>query len=91
MTNKNLELLIDNLAAAKAASDAAKKAYDALKNELVEEFQARGINDYNSDSHTVKLSETASTRLDTTRIKIEFPEIYNEYGKTSVSIRVTIK
>lgn len=91
MTDKNLMTLIDKLADAKAASDAAKKAYDALKNELVAEFQARGINDYDTGAHAVKISETASTRLDTTRIKIEFPEIYAEYGKTSVSIRVNIK
>lgn len=90
MTNKNLSILIDNLAAAKAAQDDAKKAYEALKNELVNELNARGVDSCSSDAHAVKISETASTRLDTKRIKLEFPEIYAEYGKTTVSIRVTI-
>lgn len=90
MTNKNLSILIDRLAAAKAAADAAKKEYDALKNELINELDARQVDAYNGDNHGVKISETASTRLDTKRIKTEFPEIYHEYGKTSVSIRVTI-
>lgn len=90
MTNKNLSILIDNLAAAKAAADAAKKEYDALKADLVNELSARGTNRAASDIHTVKMVEAASTRLDTKRIKLEFPEIYAEYGKTSVSIRVTI-
>lgn len=90
MTDKNLSILIDNLAAAKAEADDAKKAYDALKNEFLSELNARGIDSYQGDSHAVKISETARTTLGNKRINLEFPEIYAEYGKTSVSVRVNI-
>lgn len=90
MTDKNLGLLIDNLAAAKAAADAARKKYDALKAELLTELNARGTNRAASEAHQVKVTESTQTRLDNKRIKLEFPEIYAEYGKTSITIRVTI-
>ena len=91
MTDRNLNTLIDNLAAAKAAQDAAKKAYDTLKAQVLTELETRGVNTANSGSHVVTRSEISSNRLDTKRIKLEFPEVYEEFNTVSISIRLTVK
>ena len=91
MTDKNLNTLIDNLAAAKAAQDAAKKAYDTLKAQVLAELETRGVDTVNSGAHVVTRSEISSTRLDTKRIKIEFPEVYEEFNTVTISVRLTVK
>lgn len=91
MTDKNLNTLIDNLAAAKAAQDAAKKAYDTLRAQVLSELESRGVDTVNSGAHVVTRSEISSTRLDTKRIKLEFPEIYEDFGTVTISVRLNIK
>ena len=91
MTDRNLNKLIDELAAAKAAQDAAKKQYDTLKAALFTEMDARGVDSINSGAHIATRSEVTSNRLDTKRIKLEFPEVYQEYNTVTISVRLTIK
>ena len=91
MTDRNLNKLINDLAAAKAAQDAAKKHYDTLKAALLTEMDARNVNTVNSGEHIATRSEITSNRLDTKRIKIEFPEVYEEFNTITVSVRLSIK
>lgn len=91
MTKRNFDKLMRDYIDAKKAADDAKKAADNLKNAILKELDRRGVDEFNAGEHVAKRTESNQVRLDSKAIRDEFPEIYIEYGKNVVSIRLTVK
>ena len=91
MTKRNFDKLMRDYIDAKKAADDAKKAADNLKNAIIRELDRRGIDEYNTGDHVAKRTESSQIRLDSKAIRDEFPEIYVEYGKNVISVRLTVK
>ena len=63
---------------------------DTLKVAMIGEMDAQGVEILQAGSHTIHYSLYESTRLDSSRIKKERPDLYNAYGKTVVSTRFQV-
>lgn len=79
----DINTIITNYLQAKQAEADAKKRAAALK-ELI--LQHAGDNDnFVTDTYTVIIKTTSSTRLDTAALYKDFPDIKETYGKTTTS------
>ena len=61
----------------------AKKRADAMKALIID--YAKSADNFTTDIYTVVIKTTTSTRLDTTSLYKDFPDIKNTYGKTTTS------
>lgn len=61
----------------------AKKRADAMKALIID--YAKSADNFKTDVYTVIIKTTTSTRLDTTALYKDFPDIKNTYGKTTTS------
>ena len=91
MTKRDFNKLLADYIDAKTAAENAKKAADDLKNAILKELDRRGVDEYNAGDHVAKRTESNQIRLDSKAIRDEFPEIYIEYGKNVISVRLTVK
>ena len=66
-----------------AKASAAKKAADAAKKIIL--AHAGDSDEITTDAWTVYVKRTTSTRLDTDALYRDFPDIKEDYGKTTVS------
>lgn len=69
--------------AAKAEETAAKKRAENMK-KLILEYAGIADN-FTTDTYTVVIKTTVSTRLDTAALYKDFPDIKESYGKTTES------
>lgn len=74
--------------AATEAEKAAKKQAETLKAAILE-FMGPALA-LETDLYSIIIKETETTRLDTKALYKDFPDIKNDYGKTSLSRSVTI-
>ena len=65
------------------------KVKDKLEGELVDAYTKGMIP--SSPLHSVKITTYTSARLDTTKLKAEKPEIYEQYVKETETLKTTIK
>ena len=77
---KELEMLI-----AEAESE-----MDAIKDEFKEELQTRNVEDIAVDVFKVRFKSVTSSRVDTTALKKELPEIAERFLKISTTRRFSI-
>lgn len=75
-----VEALID----AKAAKDKADAIYEAIRDSLIEEMEERAAtHGLVGGRHLVTFINTTSTRLDSKRLKSEYPQIWRDYSVPS--------
>lgn len=74
--------------AATEAEKAAKKQAETLKAAILEFMGSAPA--LETDLYSVIVKETETVRLDTKALYKDFPDIKNDYGKTSVSRSVTV-
>ena len=91
MTAHKIDRIISQYMEAKKEAEQAKKRADELKNIILSEIDARGADHVDGRQHSAKKSEYSITRINTAELKKDFPEIYSEYGKISVTIRLSVK
>ena len=70
---------------------AAKKAADAAKLALKSAMKAASVDTIASDTIKATLSAYTSTNLDTKTLKVDLPELWDEYGKKSTIEKITFK
>ena len=63
---------------------------NSLQDEIKEELNARGVEELAGVDWKVSYKTVMVNRLDTNAIKREFPEIIEEFTKSTVSHRVTL-
>ena len=78
---KEYKTITDNMSAE-------KKTADMLKKQIME--YAKNNDCFMTDEYTVIIKTTESTRLDTTALYKDFPDIKETYGKTTVSKSLSI-
>ena len=88
--NNTLENMIKERNKYKSIADAAAKEQKALETAIKEELKKLDNLEFFGLEYHAKLSIFDSVRIDTKALKIDFPEIYSEYGKVSVSEKLTI-
>lgn len=91
MTKRNFNKLMADYIDAKKAAEKAKKAADELKSAILAELDRRNVDEFDTGDHIAKRTESTQTRLDSNALRADFPEIYIEYGKNVVSVRLTVK
>lgn len=85
-----LESLIKERNKYKSIADAAAKEQKTLETAIKNELKNLPGLEYIGLEYHAKLSVFDSVRIDTKALKIDFPEIYSEYGKISVTEKLTI-
>jgi predicted phage-related endonuclease len=88
--NINLETLIKERNKYKSIADAAAKEQRALETAIKAALKELPGLEYFGNEYHAKLSVFDSVRIDTKALKIDFPEIYTEYGKISLTEKLTI-
>ena len=87
----SLNEMMKEYAEYKRIIDAAKKEKDALEIEIKKALRALPDMAYNGIEHKAKLTVFDRVTIDTKALKKDFPEIYSEYGKVSVSERFSFQ
>ena len=80
---------LDRLAEIDALSKSLKSEGDAIKQRIQLQMGDAAI--ATTPKYTVRWPQVSSTRIDTTRIKKEAPDLYQRFAKTSTSRRFTYK
>lgn len=91
MTIKNLDKLIAQYIDAKREAEKAKKEADELKAAILAELDRRDVDSIDTGTHSAKRSTSEARRIDTAALRADLPEVWIEYGKTCVTIRLTVK
>lgn len=86
MTNK-----IRELRELRRMSEEIAAEIEALQDEIKAEMTARGVDELAGDDWKVTWKPITSTRLDSTALKKELPEIAARYSKESTARRFVIK
>ena len=63
---------------------------DALKQQMIREMDTRNIEELNAGEYTIRWTMYESSRLDTTKLRKELPDIANQYSKSTVSTRFSV-
>lgn len=79
----NMNDIITSYLQAKQAEADAKKRAAAMKEIILQ--HAGDADNFTTDVYTVIIKTTTSSRLDTTALYKDFPDIKETYGKTSTS------
>lgn len=79
----NINEIIAIYMQAKQEESEAKKRADAMKKLILQ--YAGNADNFNTDVFTVIIKTTVSTRLDTSALYKDFPDIKDTYGKTTTS------
>lgn len=79
----DINTIITNYLQAKQAEADAKKRAAAMKELILQ--HAGPADNFTTDVYTVIIKTTASTRLDTSALYKDFPDIKDTYGKTTTS------
>ena len=79
----NINDIITSYMQAKQAETDAKKRAAAMKELILR--HAGDADNFNTDVFTVIIKTTTSTRLDTSALYKDFPDIKDTYGKTTTS------
>jgi len=79
----DINTIIATYLQAKEAESAAKKQAAAMKELILQ--RAGDADNFTTDVYTVIIKTTASTRLDTSALYKDFPDIKDTYGKTTTS------
>lgn len=87
--DKLLELVTQYKEAAQLI-ETAQAEQETIKAQIKAELTARNTNDLQVGCHKIKLSDFASTRLDSKAIKAVAPALFTQYSKVVTGQRLTI-
>lgn len=84
----DINYIISEYVAAAAAEKAAKKRAENARALLLEKLAGR--DSVVTDEYSVIIKKNVSTRLDTTALYKDFPDVKREYGRESVTTTVNV-
>lgn len=91
MTINKLNAIARNLELLQAEQKKTEKAIEELKAVLIAEMEEQNTNIMELKNYIVSLMDVSRTTLDTKKIKAEFPEVYEEYSKTTAYKQFKLK
>lgn len=89
MTREELNTLMSELAQYQRIAEETAAVIDGLKDKLKGYMTTSGLVELVGDEHKATYKEVTSTRLDTTAIKRDMPDVAKEYTKHVSSMRFT--
>lgn len=85
----NVNEIMKELAQYKRLQEETSEIIDGLQDELKSYMQAHGLEVLTGDEHKASYKAVVSSRIDTTAIKKELPEIAAKYTRTTETRRFT--
>ena len=67
-----------------------KEEVERLRDGIKREMDARGVEELEAGVHIIRYTTVLSMRLDTTSLKKQLPDLYQQYQRKVTSRRVTI-
>lgn len=81
--------IMKDIAEYKRIKEETEALIEGLQDELKEYMNAEGIEMLSGDEHKVTYKSVTSSRVDTAKVKAEFPEIASKCMKTTTTRRFT--
>jgi len=85
----NINQIMAELAQYIRMQDEAAAMVESLKDQLKAQMQAAGVDTLAGDEHKATYKAVTSSRVDTTALKRDLPEIAAQYTKTTTARRFT--
>lgn len=85
----NIDSIMKELAEYIRMQEEAAAMVESLKDQLKERMTAAGVESLAGSEHKATYKEVTSSRVDTTRLKKDLPEIAARYTKTTTARRFT--
>lgn len=85
----NINELFSELAQYNRIAEETAAIIDGLKDTIKEYMTENGIETLTGDEHKAIYKTVTSSRIDTTALKKELPEVANRYSKTTTAKRFT--
>lgn len=85
----NIDSIMKELAEYIRMQEEAAAMVESLKDQLKERMTAAGVDSLAGSEHKATYKEVTSSRVDTTRLKKDLPEIAARYTKTTTTRRFT--
>ena len=85
----NIDSIMKELAEYIRMQEAAAAMVESLKDQLKERMTAAGVDSLAGSEHKATYKAITSSRIDTTRLKKDLPEIAARYTKTTTARRFT--
>lgn len=85
----NINQIMAELAQYIRMQEEAAAMVESLKDQLKAQMQAAGVDTLASDEHKATYKAVTSSRVDTTALKRDLPEIAAQYTKTTTARRFT--
>lgn len=85
----NINFIMSELAKYNRIKDETDAIIDGLKDEIKAYMTENNLDTITGDEHKATYKEVSSTRIDTTALKKELPEIATRYSKTTNTMRFT--
>lgn len=85
----NINQLMAELAQYIRMQEEASAMVESLKDQLKAQMQAAGVDTLAGDEHKATYKAVTSSRVDTTALKRDLPEIAAQYTKTTTARRFT--
>lgn len=86
---KNINDIFAELAQYQRLQEEAAAMVEALKDEIKQHMTAAGLDTLTGSEHKATYKTVASSRIDTTALKKDMPEIATKYTKTTETKRFT--
>lgn len=85
----NINAIMAELAQYIRMQEEAAAMVESLKDQLKSQMQAAGVDTLTGDEHKATYKAVTSSRVDTTALKRDLPEIAAQYTKTTTARRFT--
>ena len=85
----NIDSIMKELAEYIRMQEEAAAMVESLKDQLKERMTAAGVESLAGSEHKATYKEVTSSRIDTTRLKKDLPDIAARYTKTTTARRFT--
>lgn len=90
MTNKELEIKIKEIKEMQRIKDEADKEIKKLQEDIKAEMTDRQVKEIITDEYKVKYTDVTTNRFDTKTFKSKYLDLYNQFIKTTSSMRFSI-
>lgn len=90
MTERQIENRVKKLQEIEAQRKALEEQAEAIKTELREDLESKGVDELKTKNFLIRWKEVISNRLDGKALKAAFPDVYSQFTKQTSCRRFTV-
>lgn len=90
MTNTELEIKIKEIKELQRIKDEAENEIKKLQDDIKAEMQKREVSEIITNEHKVRYTDVTTNRFDTKAFKAKYLDLYNQFVKSTSSMRFSI-